>query len=196
MESYKTVDQFLSKHSEWEKELLLLRSIVNETDLKETIKWGFPVYTINSKNVIGLGAFKAYVGLWFFQGALLKDPLKVLVNAQEGKTIAMRQWRFLSIDTIDRRQVLNYLTEAIENQKQGREIKPKKTKPLIIPKELIDILQKDTALHANFAALNLTRKREFAEHIASAKQKATRIRRLEKIIPMIHKGIGLNDKYR
>ena len=60
-----------------------------ETELLETIKWGVPVYTLNDKNVLGMGAFKSYVGIWFFQGAFLDDPQKKLINAQEGKTKAL-----------------------------------------------------------------------------------------------------------
>ena len=39
-------------------------------------------------------------------------------------------------------------------------------------------------------------KREYAEYIASAKQHATKQKRIDKILPMIEAGVGLNDKYR
>ena len=196
MKSYKTVDAFISDQPDWEKELIFFRELLLDTELEEGIKWGFPVYTIKNKNVIGLGAFKSYVGLWFFQGALLKDVQKVLVNAQEGKTVAMRQWRFESITDVDIPLVNAYIKEAIENQKQGKEIKAVRNKPLIIPEELKEALDKDKNLNEKFEALSLSNRRDYAEYIATAKQEATKIRRLEKIIPMINQGQGLNDKYR
>jgi uncharacterized protein YdeI (YjbR/CyaY-like superfamily) len=89
---YKTVDEYILNSKNGIEILLVLRDIINTTELKETIKWGVPCYTINGKNVLGLGAFKSYVGIWFFQGALLNDTAKVLRNAQDDKTKAMRQW--------------------------------------------------------------------------------------------------------
>ena len=89
-----TVLDYIEKHQTYMKELVLLRDILNNTDLEETIKWGAPCYTINGKNIVGMAAFKSYIGLWFHQGVFLKDLKKVLINAQEGTTKALRQWRF------------------------------------------------------------------------------------------------------
>jgi uncharacterized protein YdeI (YjbR/CyaY-like superfamily) len=68
--------------------------------MTETVKWGVPVYTIEGKNIVGIAGFKAYVGLWFFQGAMLKDKKKKLINAQDGKTKALRQCRLNSVKEI------------------------------------------------------------------------------------------------
>lgn len=194
----KTVSDYIVKHSEWQQELILLKDLVLSQPLEETIKWGAPVYTFKGKNIVGLGAFKSYVGLWFFQGALLKDKEQKLVNAQEGKTQAMRQWRFNSLSEIEANSSLitDYVKEAVANQKAGKEIKPKAGKPLEIPLELQEVFHKDTELKEAFEALNLTRKRDFAEYITLAKRAETKQSRLEKIIPMIRQGIGLNDKYK
>ncbi|MDZ7740185.1 MAG: YdeI/OmpD-associated family protein [Bacteroidota bacterium] len=141
---------------------------------------------------------KNYVAIWFFQGALLRDEKGVLVNAQEGTTKALRQWRFKSFEEIEERKedILDYLQEAVRNQQQGKEIKARIGKPLIIPKELELAFQKDAELKACFDSLNLSHQREFADHISEAKKAETRLRRLEKIIPMIKRRKGLNDKYR
>lgn len=77
------------------------------------------IYTINNKNVVSIGAFKSHCGIWFFQGALLNDAHRVLQNAQEGKTKAMRQWRFNKDSTIDAELIHLYVQEAIENEKKG-----------------------------------------------------------------------------
>lgn len=195
MEISKTVDEYIQLHPQWQEELLFLRKIMNSTELTETVKWGAPVYTINGKNIVGLGAFKSYVGIWFFQGVYLKDEKKKLINAQEGKTQAQRQWRFNHFDEIDEVLITKYVEEAIANQKAGKELKPQK-KPLIIPKQLQFLLDKNEALASNFESMTLTKKREFAEYIADAKQEGTKLKRLERIIPMILKNKGLNDKYR
>ncbi len=190
-----TVDQYILKHRKRQFALELLRRLVRQTPLAEHIKWGAPVYSIDGKNVVAFAAFKKYVGLWFYQGALLTDKKRILINAQEGKTQALRQWRFNSIDEIDPTLVLTYIQEAIENQKQGKEIKPQK-KPLIIPKELLDALNMEAHLKESFEALNLTKKRDFCTYMLEAKRDETKQKRLAKIIPMISEGIGLNDKYK
>ena len=195
MEMAKTVEEYLEKQPAYRGALELLRSILTETELVETVKWGLPTYTLNKKNVVGIAAFKSYFGLWFFNGAFLSDPFNLLRNAQEGKTRGMRQLLFESTEAIDRAVVLDYILEAIENQKKGLEIKPEK-KPLIIPRELEEVFKANDKLAALFDSLTLTKKREFADYVSSAKREETRRNRLEKIIPMILNNIGLNDKYR
>ena len=196
MQSNKTVDQFLAKHERWYNALIKLREILLGTELEETIKWGAPVYALKGKNVVGMGAFKNYVGLWFFQGAFLNDTKNRLVNAQDGKTKALRQMRFNSEDEIDTALVKEYVDEAIQNQKAGKEIKPDTKKELIIPSELQNALDGDSELLLAFEQFTPGKKREFADHVSDARQEATRLKRTEKIIPMIKGGIGLNDKYR
>lgn len=137
MQRAKTVYEYIEAHPEWQKEISRLRKVAQKTDLEETVKWGAPTYTINNKNVIGIGAFKSYVGLWFFNGALLKDKDKCLINAQEGKTKAMRQWRFANQKEINEKQVLSYLNEAIELQKAGKVVKKAAPKADVdVPEEL------------------------------------------------------------
>ncbi|HAS44381.1 MAG TPA: hypothetical protein DCS93_28140 [Microscillaceae bacterium] len=192
----KSVEEYLEHHRGQREVLEMLREIILETELEETLKWGAPTYVLEGKHVVGLGAFKAYVGLWFHQGVFLKDEAGVLINAQEGKTKALRQWRFQSKEEVNAKKVKAYVLEAIENQKQGREILPEKKKPLEIPPELEEAFGQNNTLAVAFEKLNLTKRREFAEYIAEAKRATTKATRLEKIIPMILEGVGLNDKYR
>ncbi len=197
MKKIVSVDEYIQKHSDWQPVLLILRRILQETELQETIKWGAPVYTLSGKNVVGIGAFKSYAGLWFFNGALLEDKTNQLVNAQEGKTKAMRQWRFVELSELDEALIKTYVDEAIELQKSGIQVamaKPSKT--FDIPDELKSALQSDNQLSTKFKALTPYKQKEYAEFIGSAKREVTRKNRLDKCIPIILKGIGLNDKYR
>ncbi len=104
----------MDKVNSWASELRQLKDIILETDLIETTKWGSPVFTLNGKNIVGLAGFKSFFALWFFKGAQLKDEKKVLINAQEGKTKLMRQWRFTTQEQIDKDLILKYVLEAIE----------------------------------------------------------------------------------
>ncbi|MCX2679604.1 DUF1801 domain-containing protein [Galbibacter sp. EGI 63066] len=192
----KTVNHYIEQHPEWDTILKQLRSILKETELEETIKWGAPAYTINNKNVVGMGAFKSYAGLWFFNGALLKDEARVLINAQEGKTVAMRQWRFNTESEIDAKLIKAYLLEAIQNQKEGREVIIPKKKKTVSAELLTKMLPKDKELKKAFLLFTEAKQREFHEYILEAKRDATKQKRLEKIIPLIKKGEGLYDKYK
>jgi len=198
MKRLKTVDGYINYHVEKQEELILLREILLTTEIEESVKWGAPIYTVNNKNIAGLGAFKNFTAIWFFQGALLNDPKKKLINAQEGKTQALRQWRFGSAEEIKSQKNLirDYITEAIANQEQGREIKARIAKPLIIPDELKTLFKTKPEVEKGFESFSLTRKREFAEYIQEAKREETKQKRLSKIIPMIIDGTGLHDKYR
>ena len=185
------------KSALWPEEMNLLRSLIAKTELEEMTKWGGPVYTINKKNVLGVGGFKNYVALWFWNGVFLKDPAKVLVNANEGVTKALRQWRFASIDDILKNEtlILQYIGEAIENEKAGLAIKPEK-KQTVISDFFQQQLNNDQKFADAFAKFTPGKQREFLEHIDSAKREETKLARIEKIKPMVLDGIGLNDKYR
>ncbi len=196
MKRYESVDDYIAGAEQFQDELIKLRKIVLSTPLEETVKWGAPCYTVNGKNIVGLGGFKSYVGLWFHQGSLLKDPRQVLINAQEGKTKALRQWRFANKKEIVASHIKPYLLEAIDLAEQGKEIKPDRNKPVVIPAELQAVLDRRKKTAKAFDQLTPGKQREYAEYIADAKRDATKQTRLEKIIPMIESGVGLHDKYK
>ena len=183
------------KVNKWEEELLFLKSIIDKTELVETIKWGAPIYVYNKRNVIGIAGFKDYFAIWFLNGVFLKDEKKRLINAQEDRTKSMRQWRFTSKEEVNEKEVLEYILEAIENEKQGKAIKPSKKEP-IVSELLQKEMDKNSALAEAFQKFAPYKQYEFLEYIETAKQEKTKLTRIEKVIPMILDNIGLNDKYR
>lgn len=189
-----TAAEFIKRQTTWQKELTLLRELLLETGMEETIKWGIPVYTVNGKNVVGLGSFASYFGLWFYQGSFLKDPHGVLVSAGES-TRGMRQLRYNALSEVDPEMVRAYVLEAIDNQKAGKEIKPEK-KMLEMPEEFRRLLDEKPEVQMAFTQLTPGKQREYAEYISQAKREATKVSRLEKITPMILNKVGLHDKYK
>ena len=143
-----------------------------------------------------MASFKSYFGLWFTQGVFLKDEAGVLTNAKEGTTRALRQWRMNSSDEINPVLIKSYVMEAIEITKAGEAIKPVRNKAFQLSPELELEMDNHPALKASYDNLSQFQKREYSEHINSAKKDETKARRLVKIIPMILSGAGLNDKYR
>jgi len=139
------VIEYISKHEKWKNELSKIRELMLTLPVEETLKWGAPFYTHGGKNIVGFSAFKNHFGVWFPQGALLKDDFKVLINAQEGKTTAMRQWRMKSNADIDLEVLKMYVLESIQNKEEGKVIKPKK-KELIIEEPLLTALESNQKL--------------------------------------------------
>jgi uncharacterized protein YdeI (YjbR/CyaY-like superfamily) len=187
----------MNNKNHWKTELELLKSIIAKTVLIETTKWGGCVYVLNNKNVIGVGGFKNFFTLWFFNGVFLKDKKKYLVNANEGVTKSLRQWRFTSKEEINEKEILSYIQEAIENEIQGKIIKPEKTnETATIPAVLQKELNANINLEETFLKFSPYKQKEFVEYIETAKREETKLSRIEKIKPMILSNIGLNDKYR
>jgi len=198
MKKVNLVEEYIENHPNYREELITLRAIINKTTLKETIKWNAPIYTLKGKNVLGLGAFKSYVGIWFFNGSFLSDPHQLLINAQVDKTKGMRQMRFNTLKDINPEIVMNYINEAIKNEEAGLKIKLIKSSSNSftlnsILKEKLDL---NDELRIAFEKLSNYKQKEFSNHINEAKRERTKISRLEKIIPMIRAGKGLYDKYK
>ncbi len=196
MKRFKTVEDYLNSLQQWKPEIARLRKILLKTDLQETIKWGSPCYTYQGKNVVGIGGFKSYFGLWFFQGALLPDNQQLLINAQEGRTKALRQWRMQTSKDIKPAIIKAYVSDAVKLVDAGKEIKPNRGKPVVVPVQLEQALKKHKRVHTIFGGLTVGQQREYADYISEAKQEATKTKRIEKILPMILDGVGLNDKYK
>jgi uncharacterized protein YdeI (YjbR/CyaY-like superfamily) len=198
MTSNQSAADYINSTGQWTEALLLLREIFLASGMTETIKWGTPVYMHKDKNISSMAAFKNYVGIWFYQGALLSDEAKKLVNAQDGITKALRQWRFTSIDEIltNRKLISNYIDEAIANSEAGIEIKAERNKEIVVPFEIQNLLNTNPSFKTAFEKFSPGKRREFAEYVAQPKNESTRMSRLEKVISLVMQGIGLNDKYK
>lgn len=168
-----------NKTNQWTEELEVLHAIIRKTNLVETTKWGGPVYTHNGKNILGIGGFKSYFGIWFFNGVFLKDEKKLLINAQEGTTKALRQMRFQSKAEIDEKTILNYIKEAIAIEENGLTIKPQKKEAIVSPL-FEEVLKANSELKVAFNQFSSFKQREFLEYIETAKQEKTKLSRLEK----------------
>lgn len=198
MDKLEKVEHFFNEDHHFQRALKVLRELALSAGVEETYKWQFPTYTVGGKNVFALCKFKGHFGIWFFNGVFLKDPLNVLQNAQEGKTMAMRRWKFSSLEEIDQEFVEVYLKEAIENQKQGKVLATikKKAEKIQIPALLSDALRTNKKIKAAFEELSTYKQNEYSEYITSAKQEKTKLKRLEKAVPLIEQGKGLNDRYK
>lgn len=188
------VDAFVNGAKKWQAEYKKLREIVLATDLTEEFKWMHPCYSFEGKNVLVIQGFKEYCAILFVKGVLLKDPAGVLITQTENVQSA-RQVRFTELDEIiELEPVLKaYIQEAIEIEKAGLKVNLKPTSEFRMPDEFKQKLDADAALKTAFESLTPGRQRAYLLHFSAPKQASTRSARVEKCIPQILAGKGLND---
>lgn len=188
------VDVMISKATQWQREFTALRAIVLDCGLIEDFKWGQPCYTLGGKNIVLIHGFKEYCGLLFFKGALLSNADDLLIQQTENVQAA-RQARFTSVEEIKAQQnnIKASIFEAIEIEKAGLKVTLKKTEDFAVPEELQVKLDELPALKTAFEALTPGRQRAYLFHFSQPKQAKTREARVEKYIPQILNGKGIND---
>jgi uncharacterized protein YdeI (YjbR/CyaY-like superfamily) len=188
------VDWYFTKAKHWKEESEKLRTIILDCGLTEELRWGKPCYTFQNANIVLIHGFKEYCALLFMKGALLKDPKGILIQQTENVQAA-RQIRFTNVrEIVEMEPILKaYIKEAIEVEKAGLEVKYKKTSDFRMPEEFQKRLDKIPALKRAFAALTPGRQRGYLFYFSGAKQSKTREARVEKWMPHILKGKGLDD---
>jgi len=187
-------DWFFDKETKWQKEYVQLRMIILDCGLDEEIKWGCPCYTFQNRNIILIHGFKEYCAVLFFKGALLNDANNILIQQTENVQ-APRQVRFTNVKEITNLEKIlkAYIYEAVEVERAGLQMKLKKTADFKIPEEFQKKLHENKALKKAFEALTPGRQRGYIFYFSQPKQSKTREARVEKYIPHILEGRGLND---
>jgi uncharacterized protein YdeI (YjbR/CyaY-like superfamily) len=189
-----TKADFYFNKGKWQKETQQLRKIVLDCDLKEELKWGCPCYTFEGKNIVLIHVFKEYCALLFFKGALLNDPENILIQQTENVQSA-RQIRFTNLkEIVKMAQVIKgYIYQAVEVEEAGLKVPLKKTKDFTVPEELQDKLNEMPSLKTAFESLTPGRQRAYIFYFSQPKQSKTREARVEKYLPKILDGKGLDD---
>jgi uncharacterized protein YdeI (YjbR/CyaY-like superfamily) len=188
------VDFYFNKAGKWQKELEQLRTIALDCQLTEELKWGTPCYMHQKSNIILIHDFKDYCAFLFFKGALLKDTDGILIQQSENVQAA-RQIRFTNLKEIVglKKTLRAYIYEAIEIEKAGLKVELKKTADFAVSEEFQKKLNENPTLKKAFEALTPGRQRAYLLHFSQPKQASTRAARVEKAIPQILDGKGLND---
>ncbi|CAG9620416.1 YdeI/OmpD-associated family protein [Sutcliffiella rhizosphaerae] len=188
------VEEFLSKEKKWKLEFEELRKIALEFELTEDFKWMHPCYTHDKKNIVLIHGFKEYCAILFPKGALLKDKHGLLIQQTENVQSA-RQIRFTNVkEILDQKDAIkDYIEAAIQVEESGQKVEIKKTEDYPVPEELQQKFEEMEGLKTAFEALTPGRQRAYIFHFSGAKQSKTRTARIEKYIPQILDGKGMND---
>jgi uncharacterized protein YdeI (YjbR/CyaY-like superfamily) len=188
------VDAFIARETRWRAEFEKLREIVLGCGLTEELKWGVPCYTVDGKNVVLIHGFKEYCAILFVKGALLSDPLHILIQQTE-QVQSARQARFTELEQIEELEpaLAGYINEAAEVEKAGLKVELKPHSEYALPDELQRKLDEVPELKTAFEALTPGRQRAYILYFSAPKQAKTRESRVEKCVPQILEGKGLND---
>ncbi|MBD1430622.1 DUF1801 domain-containing protein [Sphingobacterium litopenaei] len=185
-----------SYQNQWQELYEKMNVTISKLNLKKEIKWGMDIYTFERKNVLGWAGFKNFFSIWFYNGVFLSDPYSVLVAATEGKTKSLRQWRLKNANEFDEKKIIEYIEDSIQTIKDGKFVPAEKGIKKEAEGVLKDELLINKVLKQAFEKLTPGKQKEYIEYIEEAKQEKTKLTRLEKIIPFILGGKGLNDKYK
>ena len=188
------VDFYFDKAGRWQEATEKLRKIVLSCGLTEELKWGCPCYMQGKNNIVLIHVFKEYCALLFFKGALLNDPDGILIQQTENVQAA-RQIRFTDAKQVTKQApaLKAYIQEAIRIDKAGMKVELKRPTEFAMADEFRVKLDTDSNLKKAFEALTPGRQRAYLLHFSSAKQSKTREARVEKAIPQILEGKGLDD---
>lgn len=188
------VDFYFNKPSKWQDAYKKLRDLSLECGLIEELKWGVPCYTFNENNILLIHGFKDYCAILFHKGVLLQDAKGLLIQQTENVQSG-RQLRFTALNEITKLEKLikAYIYEAIEVEKAGLKVTLKKPTEFKMAEEFKIKLDEIPELKTAFELLTPGRQRGYLLHFAAAKQAKTRESRVEKWIPQILLGKGLED---
>jgi uncharacterized protein YdeI (YjbR/CyaY-like superfamily) len=188
------IDRFVAGMDSWREAFERLRPIIQGCGLDEAMKWGWPCYSLDGRNVCLIHGFKEYCAILIVKGALLDDPAGILVQQTENVQSA-RQIRFTSAEQIAgmANVIADYVQRAIAVEKSGAKVEKKTTREFEVAEEFRLRLDTDRALKAAFEALTPGRQRGWLLYFSSAKQAKTRAARVEASAPLILAGKGRED---
>lgn len=168
-----------------------LRKLILSADpeLIEDWKWG-PNYYLNGM-VCGYWGFKKHVSFVFFQGSILKDKKKILL--ENPGNVHNRHIKFTNVSQINDALILEYLFEAIDNNRKGLKIVETKDKTIDVPDDVTEQFKKAKVL-TYFESLAFSHRKEYIQWIESAKKEETRTKRIQQTIEKLIDKQGLNSK--
>jgi uncharacterized protein YdeI (YjbR/CyaY-like superfamily) len=177
-----------------------LRATVHKAvpEVEEAIKWSHAFFLLNGVILCNMAGFKAHCsfGLW---GTEVTKDLRADGVAQGGSMGSFG--RITSLDELPpRKQLIAYIQQAAKPIAEGTRTKawsrPKVAKPEPeVPPALAAALKKDKAAAKRFETMSPSCRREYCDWIASAKQEATRDKRIATAVEWIAEGKQRNWKY-
>ncbi|HEV7349446.1 YdeI/OmpD-associated family protein [Telluribacter sp.] len=185
-EAPQRIDAYIAEAAPFAQAILSrIRQLIHETipDIKEDWKWG-PNFHLNGM-VCGLWAFKGHTSMNFYKGAAMSDRHGLFTHGLDNEKMRMIQYR--DISEINEAQLIDYLKEAAQLNRDGVAIAPA-SRTLEVPDLLRQHLVQHDLIEA-FDKLTYTQRKEYIQLITGAKREETRQRRLDKIVEMLREKV-------
>jgi len=189
----KITDYINNVDGEFHDMLIKLREIIMSSNLGivEDWKWGAPNFYYKGM-VCWLALFKKHVGINFFKGSLITDKYNLFEKQYENRI--NRMIKYTALSEVEEEQLKYYLLEAVEINQQGKKPTPKRT-TVDMPENFQNALNGNPKAQIFFDSLAPSYKKEYIQWIATAKQKATRVKRLNTSIEWLSEGKKKSWKY-
>lgn len=167
-----------------------LRQIIlnADPDIQEDWKWG-PHYSCQGM-VCGYGAFTHHVKFTFFNGAAMKDALKLFNHCVDNEF--SRSIKYTNVSEINEKVITAYIQQSVSINKEGfkREIK---NKTVEVPDDLQAALRKNKTALTFFDQLSYGYKKDYVQWVTSAKRTETRTDRIAKLVIRCSEKKKMND---
>lgn len=187
------VDAYIAKAPPFAQPILShLRRLVHGRfpDATETLKWGMPFFERQGRPLAMMAAFKAHAGIGIFDGSSMASG-EGMGNLGRLKTLADLPGDPLLLAQLEQ-------ADALIAAGQGGMIKTTRRTPkpaIAMPDDLAAALAGDPAAATNFVGFPPGCQREYLEWVTSAKQPATRARRIETTVAQAAEGKRFNWRY-
>tara|TARA_B100000989_G_C19316224_1_gene374785 strand:+ start:53 stop:622 length:570 start_codon:yes stop_codon:yes gene_type:complete len=150
---------------------------------EETLKWGVPYFTLGGKNVVGMAAFKAHVGVMLADSDTAGGGM-----GSFGKLASLDD---LPADA----ELIARFRQSAEAVKSGKKPKGKTKPPVELPDDFATALADKAEAQKIFAEFTEAQRRDYVEWVTSAKREATRASRIATAVEWISEGKRRNWKY-
>ena len=161
-----------------------------EPDLTESIKWNLLCYS-GRKLVCGLSACKKHLGLTFFRGTELPDPVKFF-NDDGANNTNIRSLRLTTLEGLNHRALQELLHAAVELDADAAvpPLPKVKRKPWPMPDFFKRALteKRNRVAAENFRTMAASCQREYLVWLSTAKLPETRARRLKETLAALKAG--------
>lgn len=200
MQAQEQINLYIAEQPEWQRKLLVrLRQLIHSSseNIEEAWKWNSPHFEYKGI-MIGMHAFKKFVGVWFHKGSLLKDTHGIFEQLEKPDEKGNRSYKISQGEKINEKAFLDLVDQAIKLNAAGTKLTEARItrKTLDVPPELETVLKKDDQAWAHWEKFNYTHKKEYVEWVTDARKEETRKRRIAQALEMIREGQGKEDKYR
>ena len=183
------IDAFIAKSAPFAQPILThLRALVHRAlpEAEETIKWSMPHFTVNGKNVAGLGSFKAHAA-FIIHG----DGRQGEAMGQYGKLASLA-------DLPDEAALIAKLHDARDRLTSGAKQPKLKSPPrekLQMPDEFAEALAQNPQASVTYDGFAASHQRDYLEWVTEAKRPETRSKRIAQAVEWLAEGKKRHWKY-